>query len=192
MFVAARVSARLPALGGEFGADDWFILAAWVLSIGFTIALTMLSYSGLGQDVFRVSFHNITETLKIFTALEKLYIPTVWITKISILLLYLRLFPGSTLRRYIKICLALCSAAVVCLFVACVFKCWPISMSWNYWDGEHTGYCTSMAAQGWANSSLNMFADIVVLLLPLPTIWKLQLSIEKKLGITAMFSVGLL
>lgn len=188
----ARVTARLPTLGGQLGPDDWFILAAWGLSMGFTTALVMLSYSGLGQDVWKVPFHNITETLKIFTALEKLYIPTVWVTKISILLLYLRLFPDMKFRKHIKICLALCAATVTCLFVACVFKCWPISMSWNYWDGEHSGKCTSMAAQGWANSSLNMFADIVVLILPLPTIWKLRLSIDKKLGITAMFSVGLL
>ena len=179
-------------MGGKFGLDDWFILAAWVLSVGFTILLIMLSYSGLGKDVWTLPFENITRTLTIFTALEKIYIPTVWITKISILFLYLRLFPDQGLRRQIKVGLGLCAATVVCLELACVFKCWPISFSWNYWDGEHQGKCTSMAAQGWANSSLNMFADIVVLVLPLPTIWKLKLPMEKKIGIIAMFSIGLL
>lgn len=151
-----------------------------------------VSYSGLGKDTWTVPFDGITETLRLFTALEKVYIPAVWITKISILLLYLRLFPDYIMRRNIKIGLALCSAAVFCLFWACVFKCWPVSFSWTYWDGEHVGNCSSMLAQGWANSSLDMFADIAVLLLPLPTIWKLRLSLEKKLSILSMFSVGLL
>ena len=190
--MAARITARLPALDGKFGLDDVFILIAWLLTFGFTICLVMLSYSGLGQDVWTLPFHQITETLKIFTALEKLYIPTVWITKISILLLYLRLFPDTTMRLHVKICMAFCAASLFSLFWACVFKCWPISLSWNYWDGEHKGFCTSMAGQGWANSGLNMFADIVVLLLPLPTIWKLKLNAEKKYSIMAMFSVGLL
>lgn len=192
LFVAARVVARLPALDGKFGLDDWFIVAAWVVSLGFTILLNMLSHSGLGRDVWTLPFDDITETLKIFTALEKVYIPAVWLTKISILFLYLRLFPEQGLRRQIKVCLGLCAATVVSLEIACIFKCWPISFSWNYWDGEHQGKCTSMAAQGWANSGLNTFADIVVLVLPLPTIWKLRLPMEKKLSIIAMFNVGLL
>ncbi|KAK5086256.1 hypothetical protein LTR70_007370 [Exophiala xenobiotica] len=191
MFVAARVTARLPALDGTFGLDDWFIVAAWVLSMGFTIILNMLSYSGLGKDVWTLRFDNITETLKLFTILEKVYTPTTWFTKISILFLYLRLFPDHELRRTIKIGLGLCAASLVCLELACIFKCWPISYSWTFWDGEHGGKCTSMSGQGWANASVNMFADIAVLILPLPTIWKLKLPIEKKLGIMAMFSVGL-
>lgn len=192
LFVAARATARFVASHGKFGLDDWFIVAASVLSIGFTILLNMLSYSGLGRDVWTLPFSNITKTLKLFTALEKVYIPTVWITKISILFLYLQLFPGQTLRRQIKVGLCFCAATAICLELACIFKCWPISFSWNYWDGEHQGKCSSMAAQGWANSGLNMFGDIVVLVLPLPTIWKLKLPTEKKLGIIAMFSVGLL
>lgn len=191
MFVAARVTARLPALDGTFGLDDWFIVAAWVLMMGFTIILSMLSYSGLGKDVWMLPFDNITETLKLFTVLEKVYTPTTWFTKISILFLYLRLFPDHVLRRMIKIGLGLCAASLVCLELACIFKCWPIGYSWTFWDGEHHGKCTSMSGQGWANASVNMFADIAVLILPLPTIWRLKLPTEKKLGITAMFSVGL-
>ena len=193
IFVAARLVARIPVLtGSSFKADDWMILASWALAMAFTILLAMLSYSGLGRNVWTLTPHDITKTLQLFTALEKVYIPCIWFTKISILLLYLRLFPDPKLRRNIKIGLGLCSVTVFALFWACVFKCWPISFAWNYWDGEHKGKCTSEAAQGWANSFLNMFADIVVLLLPLPTIWKLNLSTEKRMAIMAMFSVGLL
>jgi len=191
MFVAARVAARVPALGGTFGLDDVFIVAAWALSMVFTGMGCMLSYKGLGRDVWTLPYHNITETLKYFTVLEKVYIPTTWFTKISILFLYLRLFPDHALRRWIKVGLVLCSVSLFCLELACIFKCWPISYSWHYWDGEHEGKCTSMSGQGWANAGINMFADLAVLILPLPTIWKLNLTTEKKLSIMAMFSVGL-
>ena len=64
--------------------------------------------------------------------------------------------------------------------------------SWTYWDGRHTGSCSSMSAQKWANTVLNIIGDAIVLMFPLPFVWNLNLSLTKKLGVTAMFGVGFL
>lgn len=41
LFVAARITARLPTLGGKFGPDDYCIVMSWLLSVGFTTNLIM-------------------------------------------------------------------------------------------------------------------------------------------------------
>ena len=130
--------------------------------------------------------------MKNFAILTYFYILVAWLTKISILLLYLRLFPDHIFRLIAKIALVFCCLAGFAFFWACLLQCAPISLIWTFWDGEHKGKCASWAAQGWAHVVANIFADTFILLLPLPTIWKLNLPLEKKLGVMAMFSVGLL
>lgn len=41
-------------------------------------------------------------------------------------------------------------------------------------------------------SALNLLTDLIILLLPLPFVYKLQLPLRKRLGLAGMFSVGLL
>lgn len=52
------------------------------------------------------------------------------------------------------------------------------------------GKCSNVPTQGWAHVCINIIADFVILLLPLRTIWKLNLELNKKFGVMAMFSVG--
>lgn len=91
-----------------------------------------MSDYGLGKDTWTVPFDKIIESLRIYAAAEKMYILVVWITKLSILLLYLRLFPDDTVRRNIKIVFVVYAAALFCLFFADLFKCWPISYEYVY------------------------------------------------------------
>lgn len=116
----------------------------------------------------------------------------IWLTKISILLLYLRLFPNEEFRRLAKVGLVICTVAGMSFLCASIFQCFPVSFNWTFWDGEHTGKCTNIVVQGWAGMIINIVADIAVLILPLPTIWNLNLVLEKRLNTMAMFGVGLL
>lgn len=129
-----------------------------------------------------------------FSILTYIYILLTWLTKISILLLYLRLFPDQTFRKIVKTIIVLCCISATSFFVACILRCFPVDYAWKFWDHEHEGRCTDilLSAQGWPHVSVNIFADLVVLFLPLSTIWRLNLPLEKKLSVMAMFSVGLL
>lgn len=158
------------------------------------LTFAIVSYTGLGRDTWTVPFHDITLTLKYFQILTLFYILAGSFTKVSILLLYLRLFPDQLFRRVSAVGVVVCSFAGFAFFWACLFQCWPVSTTWTFWDGEpqHRGKCSNKWAQGWAHVFYTIVADFAVLFLPLPTIWKLNLALEKKLGIMAMFSVGLL
>lgn len=111
-------------------------------------------------------------------------------TKVSIILFYLRIFPEKKFRRVAWAVLTLCLAAMIAFVLSSVFECTPITRSWTGWDGEHEGHCTHINAQGWANAGVNIFFDLVTIALPLPQIFRLKMSPRQKAGILLMFGLG--
>lgn len=66
--------------------------------------------------------------------------------------------------------------------------CRPINFSWNK---TIPGTCGDLAKAEMAAAAINMVLDVVIVLLPLPVVWGLQMSKQKKIGITATFALGL-
>lgn len=46
--------------------------------------------------------------------------------------------------------------------------------------------------QGWMAAALNILLDLGTLIVPLPDVYRLSLSLRKKIQITLMFSIGFL
>lgn len=78
-------------------------------------------------------------------------------------------------------------------FVSCglaaIFGCQPISYFWNT---DQPGRCMDEYLFFKVNGALNLVLDIVVLLLPLPMLWRLQMHSKKKIALSLIFSLGLL
>ena len=71
-----------------------------------------------------------------------------------------------------------------------LFECKPRKKIWNKLDS--TGYCYDGNAIDKASGLFNVISDFVILFLPMPSIWKLQMSLRKKLMTTGVFAIGLL
>ncbi|KAL4987806.1 hypothetical protein BDW68DRAFT_197132 [Aspergillus falconensis] len=187
--VALRAAYRM--LAGQLGLDDYTICAALFVAVAISGVGFPLKTHGLGKNIWTVPFSDISETLKLFFIEEVLYTICTALIKISMLFLYLRLFPNALLRRAIFISLAITSLWALGSFLAQVLSCKPVSYYWNQWDGEHVGKCSSHNSLLLAHSIINIFLDILVFALPMPVLVRLQMSIEKRVGICLMFAVGL-
>ncbi|RAO64886.1 uncharacterized protein BHQ10_000898 [Talaromyces amestolkiae] len=191
VFFLLRMVTRLPRFGVSFGLDD----AVLTFVIGLAIVLTYFSYvlasHGLGKDMWTVPFDNITHILYIYYIDEDIYLSILPLTKISILLFYLRVFPQRSFRitTYIVIAMNLCY--LIAFVLVSVFQCHPIDAAWLRWDGEHPAKCQNINAQGWASAAINMFLDIVTMVLPLRELSKLSMSLKKKMQLMIMFTLGL-
>jgi hypothetical protein len=73
-----------------------------------------------------------------------------------------------------------------------VFQCRPIKGAWLRWDGEGHYSCNNINAQGWSAAAINMILDLTVMALPLRELYRLNLSLRKKLFVMSMFSLGIL
>ncbi|KAL4970603.1 CFEM domain-containing protein [Aspergillus stella-maris] len=188
--VALRIAVRL--ITSNIGFDDTTIM----LSLGAVIAVFGLGLEnqrlGLGTDLWFLPFGDITKFLHYYFAIETLYIASITLTKLSMLLLYLRLFPEKTMRMAIFITLGLTAAWGLSLLLSNVFSCTPVSYIWHSWDGEHEGSCISHEKVMWTHAITNIVFDVLIIALPMPTLLKLNMSMKKKIGVVIMFGVGLL
>lgn len=80
---------------------------------------------------------------------------------------------------------ALYIISVILEGVACV----PLEALWKPWV---EGKCFNKQALDLTSSGFNLALDLLILLLPQKVIWSLQLTTSKKLGVSAIFSFGIL
>ena len=88
--------------------------------------------------------------------------------------------------------MGLSAAYGIAFFFATLFQCSPISYMWWQWDGEHEGRCNNFHLQGWLAGGINMFLDLIVMVLPLGELAKMNMSKRKKASVMIMFLTGTL
>lgn len=71
-----------------------------------------------------------------------------------------------------------------------IFQCNPRQEIWN--KLETTGYCYNTNAIDKASGVFNVITDFAILILPMYSIWKLQMSLRNKILITCVFAIGFL
>lgn len=106
---------------------------------------------------------------------------------LSILHLYIQILPGPIFHRVCYILAALSWCYFVMVFVETFAFCRPISYNW---DKSIEGTCHHQKLVYLLAAVTNLVRDVIVATLPMPLLWRLHMSNVKKLGISAMFSLG--
>lgn len=99
------------------------------------------------------------------------------------------------MTRFRLVCygfIGLVAAFGVSCMVSTGFNCTPITFMWQGWDGEHPGSCFDVSNQAFALAIINIVIDAIIFVLPIPQLLGLQMTMKRKLGVIAMFVVGLL
>ncbi|KAL2850513.1 hypothetical protein BJX68DRAFT_237027 [Aspergillus pseudodeflectus] len=172
--------------------DDYLIIPALIASLGQSaLYIVLLQVAGLGYH-----FKYIQQTPEKLIALQKgllanqiLDFPfTVTPAKLSILLFYLRIFETRSFKMlsYIVGSLVLCHGTGV--FFAAIFQCWPIQYTWD--KNIVGGSCFNQQAFYRYVSLPKILTDFVILIMPMPLVWKLQTRLTHKLALTGVFLLG--
>ena len=119
-----------------------------------------------------------------------IYLFALFLYKTTILLLYLRLFGiNKSFNRTTLTVLIFVFTYLLSNLLTLTFGCVPIA---KYWKPTLPGHCVSESNAGVAYGSMNVVSDVVIFVLPLPMVWRLQLSRESKLGVTLVFMGGVM
>lgn len=70
-----------------------------------------------------------------------------------------------------------------------IFECTPINKAW---DPLVPGHCIDQVKLGVAIGYFNLVTDCMILILPIPMLWALQLALRMKLAVLAVFMTGIL
>ncbi|KAM7193358.1 hypothetical protein V8F20_008408 [Naviculisporaceae sp. PSN 640] len=176
----------------KFEADDYIMMVVVVLFVPFEVMGIYAANTAFGRDIWTVQASKLTLSLKLFYVGESFYLAILTLTKISILVFYLRIFPSTTFRAitYIII-LWIAISGIVSVFIQ-IFQCTPVSFIWEGWKRGHFGphRCLDVHALGFATAALGAAQDLVIIIMPLPLLAKLNVSRRCKIEIIIMFSLG--
>lgn len=118
---------------------------------------------------------------------------TFGLIKLSILLLWIRLF--GRVRSFSTLCwimIGVITAWSIAFFFATVFQCgtrW--SLNWAPILISLT-QCSKVLDVLTVFTATDVLTDFIIMLMPVPIIWKLQMPLRKKIGVISIFMVGLL
>ena len=73
------------------------------------------------------------------------------------------------------------------VIVSIVLICRPLSKAW---DPTQPGVCENTLRSLVAISSINMATDLIIILLPMPMVWRLQMARRRKTELTLIFAFG--
>ncbi|PLB48122.1 hypothetical protein P170DRAFT_360728 [Aspergillus steynii IBT 23096] len=184
--VCLRILARLERKQ-KLWWDDWMILwsMAWnLVVVGFIFTMV---HEGMGLHANTLPPNNVVMIAKYLVVAEILYVFNLVWTKLSILLMYYRIFhfPYFKLWAYIIGTFVICW--VICITFLFVFICVPVEKLWYpYLEGR----CISQVGTWIANAVSTIVTDLIILFLPLPQVWSLQLRRSEKLAVTLAFGLG--
>ncbi|TDZ29569.1 hypothetical protein C8035_v005175 [Colletotrichum spinosum] len=189
--MAARIYSKAWVIR-TFGADDWAISATYVLYIGWFSVGHHIFQKAFGIDIWWANQETLTWALKLFYMAAPIYLIILGLTKVSILCFYLRLFPHERFCRLCHALLAIVITTTILWATLALVQCIPISYNWNGWKGDHgPAKCLNVNMLSWTMSVVSIFLDTIILVMPMPLIFKVRSTPRRKAAIIVMFSLGI-
>ncbi|RMZ71280.1 pth11-like integral membrane [Pyrenophora seminiperda CCB06] len=186
MTVFLRLFTRL-VISRSAGLEDLCIVIAMVLSIALSIQTAAQVMNGLGRHADNLDPSQLDIILKAFWAGVWVYNLALTVTKIAILVQYLRIFPLTCFR---KACFSVLGF-VVCwgtwTVLSSIFICTPVAYSWD--KSIHNGRCFNQLILWVMNAGVNIVQDVVIFLMPLFVVRTLQIAKAQKKALLAIVTL---
>ncbi|KAM0803752.1 hypothetical protein BDR22DRAFT_696860 [Usnea florida] len=188
--VAIRIYVRIK-ITKLWGWDDYTCIAAAFGSLAHVIVYVEMFKVGFGRHLWDIRALTLlnTHNTRILSSDGVTYPFTVCFAKISILLLYLRIFKlDRTLRLAIHAGLlftTLWYTAIMGVAIASIVKCNGLAQLSNQFCLNYEKPVVVM------NAVINVVTDFYILILPVPCVMKLQTNKKRKIGLLLVFASGL-
>jgi hypothetical protein len=188
--LARRISAR------ALNLSDYCAIIAVALAIVLeAVNITAVVHGGLAyghasEIVAQFGSAPVVLLLKLVMPLQFLWALSLGFSKTSILLLYSHLFntdPYVIIAARATIAITMMWAAGTIL-AGCLI-CQPVLMNWKTVTG---GHCGGQVLSFIISGAINLATNVVVIVLPLPALFRLRMGIYKKLVLVAVFSLSFL
>lgn len=80
------------------------------------------------------------------------YIPAICLTKVTVLLFFMHVFPTQWFHTVCRVTIVHCLLFMVSTTVATILACIPVQAIWTAWTGSGEGMCYNNSAFWWAHS----------------------------------------
>ncbi|KAH7076159.1 hypothetical protein FB567DRAFT_535587 [Paraphoma chrysanthemicola] len=166
----------------DWKADDWSLSAATVVH---TVQSGILLYTvdlGLGASQDGLELSQLQRLGRRGIATQILYVCTLFLTKCSVLFLYLRLSPGGKHKYASYGLIAASSIWLIMAIVLIVVPCNPVQFYTN------PAQCTNRWPKWQAIGALDIVTEALIFSIAIQLVWSLQMRIKAKLVVVFAFS----
>jgi hypothetical protein len=128
--------------------------------------------------------------LQLFYGGELVYYINVGLTKITLLILYLRLFVTtsySKLRLLTWVMIGLTTAVTITWTFLIMLQCTPVAKAW---ETTLPGKCVNMTAVFYSHAGINILLDFIVYIMPIPMLWGVNRPLRDRLALIIIFAIG--
>lgn len=186
--VAARFYTRAVIMRA-LAAEDWFVLIAWLHSIGYTVFMVIQAKSGLGRHIWTLQPEDLVTWGMVSWAALLFYQLSLACSKISILLLYLRVLTYKWLRRAAWALFAVIVIYSTLFVISTVTLCVPLEALWN---PAVKGNCRRDPVYMWLAIGFHIATDFLVFALPLPVVILMTVALSHRIMLLLIFALGFL
>lgn len=166
------------------------VLAAWILSVAAQVSVLAGSFKGvIGVHAWEISIDEYGLYSRLILAGAVIYSPCMACAKTALCLFYGRLDPSVIYQIAIKVTLFIIVGAYTSVFFSLLFACRPVAASWDPMLLP-TAQCLNQGAIYITTAVVGIATDVLLLALPIPRLWKLQMPAKQKIGLTIMFGIG--
>ncbi|OPB36544.1 PTH11 GPCR protein [Trichoderma guizhouense] len=187
--VGTRLWIRFKARG--LASDDWMSLLSVVFALIYSILCIVQTRYGLGLPIKDRPPANLIPYTRVNYAGRPIYQIGISFFKIALLISYLRLLKGTDQKTYRYVVfgtILLVFLAHLGCALSLILACHPVDKSWN---PLKAGTCLAAGPSFTGYAVVTIVSDIIVAILPLPVLLKLNIQTSKKVGLIAIFLLGL-
>ncbi|KAF2965286.1 hypothetical protein GQX73_g8295 [Xylaria multiplex] len=166
--------------------SDWFLIIAWVFFAAFDIAFALTTRAGGGRHILFATDPRLLQILNI--ADENTYCYAMAFIKLSILSLYGNIFSSKRFHYVLWTVAAIVCTWAISIATVAIFQCTPIAFGWD--PTIPGGFCINYGLVVLVAGVINIITDFTILGMPIPLIWRLNISKQKKRELTITFALG--
>lgn len=143
----------------------------------------------MGKHASVLTLDQMENVLKQLYGFECVYVTAVAFVKVSILCMYLRIFPSRSFKIGAYTIGSIVVAWCIAIILVCLFQCSPIYLAWQPWLAADDS-CINLRGSFIGNAVPNILTDVAILAMPIKQVWKLHATMAQKVSLVCTFGLG--
>ncbi|KAH6696489.1 hypothetical protein DL95DRAFT_507359 [Leptodontidium sp. 2 PMI_412] len=175
----------------SFGWDDWCMVSILFFNAGHQAILHYFIQNGGGLHVMKVMREHPEWMQNLVHALfaeEIMYSWMHFIIKTAFLLFYLR-FAINTFRKLAYATMGINLVFTLATILLYCFQCRPLDAFFNPLNHPDVK-CIDNSVLAFVPAAFSIFVDVLIVILPIQSLWAIQASLRKRLMLISIISLG--
>ncbi|KAK4541844.1 hypothetical protein LTR36_007376 [Oleoguttula mirabilis] len=163
-------------------------MASMAFSVALSVSMQLAVVHGYGEHKADLAPSQLHAALRWFYIEQSQYKMVICLNKVAVILLYKRIFVGKVFQIVCWGAIGVIISWTIASIAATIFQCTPVEAAWNKTIPGAT--CINTTSFWMAYAITNILSDVLVLAMPIPEIFRLQLNLKQKIGLSGLFLLG--